>query len=379
MKNQNTITLKHLLINNTHCIGIEFINNPAIEIIVKSIKSARWSDDYKMYYINNTNKNFNKLFDLFKGIAWINLKYFYKDKPVNMNIEEPDYSSFKNKKTKNIRKCPDEYIDKLQILRYSENTLKTYVHLFEEFINYYKDKKLTEINENDIKNYLKHIVEKKLSYSYQNQAINAIKFYFEIVLGLPNRFYYIDRPKKEKNKLPVVLSIEEVQRLLRCIINLKHKAILTTIYSAGLRISELTNLKISDIQSDRALIFIRDAKGGKDRNSILGKKTIEILREYYIKYKPETYLFEGKKGEKYSVTSIRQIFKKALKKANINKEATVHTLRHSFATHLLEKGTNLRYIQTLLGHSSSKTTEIYTRVSTVNISEIKNPIDNLDI
>jgi len=179
--------------------------------------------------------------------------------------------------------------------------------------------------------------------------------------------------------LPMVLSVEEVQRLLKSISYLKHKAILTTIYSAGLRISELVNLKISDIQSDRALILIKDAKGGKDRNSILGKKTLEILREYYTQYKPETYLFEGQKGDKYSVTSIRNIFKKALKNGKINKEATVHTLRHSFATHLLEKSTNLRYIQTLLGHSSPKTTEIYTRVSTTNMSEIENPIDNLDI
>jgi len=378
--NLKTITLRHLFIDKKQHIGIEFINNPAIDSILKSMNSVRWNSEFNMYVMLNSKNNFDKIFKLFKGIAWINLKYFYRDKPVNTSIEEPDYSSYKTKKRKeNQRKCPDEFIDKLQVLRYSKNTVITYVNLFEKFINYYKDIDLIEINETHIKEYIINLVKNKASYSLQNQSINAIKFYYEIVLGLPNRFYFIDRPKKEKEKLPTVLSVEEVQRLLKSITNLKHKAILTTIYSAGLRISELINLKISDIQSDRALILIRDAKGGKDRNSILGKKTLEILREYYIQYKPETYLFEGQKGNKYSVTSIRNIFKKALKNGKINKEATVHTLRHSFATHLLEKGTNLRYIQTLLGHSSPKTTEIYTRVSTTNMSEIENPIDNLDI
>ena len=234
------------------------------------------------------------------------------------------------------------------------------------------------INEIDIKAYLKHLVDRDVSKSYQNQSINAIRFYYEIVLGLPNRYYHIDRPRSD-NKLPLILSVQEVQKLLMTVTNLKHKAILTTIYSAGLRISELLELKMSDIQSDRKLILVRNSKGNKDRTTLLGNSTLKILREYYKQYKPKDYLFEGAKGGRYSATSAQNILKKALFKAGIIKPATLHTLRHSFATHLLEQGTNLRYIQVLLGHESPKTTEVYTRVSTSGIEDIINPLDMLDI
>ena len=373
----NTITIRHLIVNNKRMIGLEYNNNPTIQALVDTF-DVGWDKNLSMNYVENNINNLNKIYSIFKGVAWVNGKYFFKDKPINIKIDEPDYTSIKNKKTKYERKCPSEYIDKLQVLRYSKSTVNTYVSMFEEFINYYKNIDLISINENDIRAYLLHLVGRNVSISYQNQAINAIKFYFEIVLGLPNRHYYVERPRKVET-LPLVLSVEEVQRLLNTVTNLKHKAILITIYSAGLRVSEVLELKMSDIQSDRMLILVRNSKGNKDRTTLLGKKTLSILREYYLEYKPETYLFEGQNGGKYSSTSVQKILKKALKKANIIKPATIHTLRHSFATHLLEKGTNLRYIQTLLGHSSPKTTEIYTRVSTIDIEHIKNPIDNLDI
>jgi len=373
----NTITIRHLIVNNKRMIGLEYNNNPTIQALVDTF-DVGWDEKLSMNYVENNNANLNKIYSIFKGVAWVNGKYFFKDKPINTKIDEPNYTAIKNKRTKYERKCPNEYIDKLQVLRYSKSTVNTYVSMFEEFINYYKNIDLISINENDIRAYLLHLVERNVSISYQNQAINAIKFYFEIVLGLPNRHYYVERPRKVET-LPLVLSVEEVQRLLNTVTNLKHKAILITIYSAGLRVSEVLELKMSDIQSDRMLILVRNSKGNKDRTTLLGKKTLSILREYYLEYKPETYLFEGQNGGKYSSTSVQKILKKALKKANIIKPATIHTLRHSFATHLLEKGTNLRYIQTLLGHSSPKTTEIYTRVSTIDIEHIKNPIDNLDI
>jgi len=250
--------------------------------------------------------------------------------------------------------------------------------MFEKFIDYFPNKDLYEINELDIKKYLLHLVKRKLSVSYQNQAINSIKFYYEIVLGLPNRFYYVDRPRVER-KLPLVLSESEISSIINSTVNIKHKAILTTIYSCGLRISELIHLKIIDIQSERGLILIRNTKGNKDRTSVLSVKTIQLLRSYYKQYKPKTYLFEGKKGELYSTSSIQKILKRSAIKAGVIKPITVHTLRHSFATHLLENGVDLRYIQTLLGHNSPKTTEIYTRVSTKDIRNIKSPIDNLEI
>lgn len=373
-----TITIRHLVIKNERMVGLEFINNPGIQAIVSTLPEVQWSKKFRIYYIKNSKSNLDIIFTIFKGIAWINCKYFYKDRLVNTNIEEPNYSSFKNKTSLDKRRCPDEYIDKLQVKRYSKNTLLSYVSMFEHFINFYKDVDLLSITERDIKKYLKYLVDKNVSYSRQNQSINAIKFYYEMVLGLPNRYYHIDRPRKQET-LPVVLSVKEVQNILNAVTNIKHKAILMTIYSAGLRISELLDLKIGDIQSDRGLIFVRNSKGNKDRTTLLGNKTLDILRIYYKAYRPKDYLFEGMNGGQYSSSSIQQLIKKLIKRLGIPKKVTAHTLRHSFATHLLEKGVNLRYIQTLLGHSSPKTTEIYTRVSTVDIEEIKNPIDNLDL
>lgn len=379
MKHQiANLTLRHLVVDKTQKIGLEYKQHPAIDALLDSFKDLKWSQEFSISYIDNTSTNLDKIFKVFRGIAWINTKYFFKDKPINVDIDEPDYSEYHGRLDKTKHPYIKAYIEKLQVLRYSENTLRTYINLFETFVEYYEGKDLKSLNENDIRAYLLHLVKKNNSYAYQNQAVNAIKFYYEIVLGLPNRYYHVERPRKQE-KLPLVLSVEEVQRIINAVVNLKHKAILITIYSGGLRISELLELKMSDILSDRQLIWVRNGKGGKDRTTLLGAKTLEILRQYYLEYKPKSYLFEGQQGGPYSATSIRKIFKKAMNIAKIKKPATVHTLRHSFATHLLESGTNLRYIQTLLGHSSSKTTEIYTRVSTVDIEDITSPIDKLDI
>ncbi len=284
------------------------------------------------------------------------------------------------KKYGNERKCPEEYIEKLKLKRYSDNTIRTYTGAFADFINYFSEKDLDEISENDIKSYLLYLFEKrKISTSYQNQVINAVKFYYEKVCnGKKLPYIKIDRPFKEKY-LPTVLSEDEVKRIINCVSNLKHKAILLTIYSAGLRISELINLRIADIDSDRKAIVIKGAKGKKDRNSLLSEKLLLVLREYFKKYRPKMWLFEGQYGEQYSVTSVQHVFRRACIDANIMKKASVHTLRHSFATHLLERGVDLRYIQELLGHSSSKTTEIYTHITHRGMEQIKSPLDNMDI
>jgi integrase/recombinase XerD len=220
--------------------------------------------------------------------------------------------------------------------------------------------------------------ERNISGSYQNQSINAIKFYYERVIGGQRKIYTIDRPRKEK-MLPEVLSEEEMVKILNATQNLKHKAILMTIYSAGLRISELINLRIKDIDSKRMQIRVEQAKGKKDRYTLLGTKTLEVLRKYVAEYKPKVWLFEGVKGEQYSTSSIQANLKIAVDKVGINKRITVHTLRHSFATHLLEAGTDIRYIQSLLGHSSGKTTEIYTHITTKGFDQIKSPLDKLEI
>lgn len=227
------------------------------------------------------------------------------------------------------------------------------------------------------------VTDRKVSTSHQNQAINAIKFYFEKVKGGEKKYYHVDRPIREK-ALPEVLSEEEVSQILKCTRNLKHKAILMTIYSGGLRISELINLKIKDIDSERMQIRIEQGKGNKDRYTILSVKTLQILRKYIVNEKPFLYLFEGygsskEKPLKYSARSIQAILKQSLKLAGVQKKATVHTLRHSFATHLLENGTDLRYIQSLLGHESPKTTQIYTHITTKGFNQIISPLDKLDI
>lgn len=195
---------------------------------------------------------------------------------------------------------------------------------------------------------------------------------------MPQRFYEIDRPNKER-KLPLVLSEEEVVRLFDVVNNLKHKAILVTLYSCGLRISELLLLKLTDIQSDRKLVLVREGKGRKDRTTVLGPTTIDLLRKYYLAFRPKVYLFEGRSGIPYSSKSVSNILKSALHRAGIKKPATPHTLRHSFATHLLENGTDLRYIQVLLGHNSPKTTEVYAHVSNRHLRDVRSPIEKLAI
>ena len=207
---------------------------------------------------------------------------------------------------------------------------------------------------------------------------NGLKFYYEKVLDKPVEKYYVPRPRKEK-KLPEVLSEQEVTKILKQIKNLKHKCIIYLIYSAGLRLTEAVHLKISDIQSDRKQIFIRSAKGNKDRYVILSDIILELLRKYYKVYHPKKWLFEGLPGKQFSKRKIQRILKEAVGKAGIKKKATTHTLRHSFATHLLEHGTDLRYIQELLGHKSSKTTEIYTHVTHTAKNKIVSPLDNLDL
>ncbi len=214
--------------------------------------------------------------------------------------------------------------------------------------------------------------------SYQNQSINAIKFYYEQVLGRPVRTYYIQRPKKPK-VLPNVLSEEEIQLILNKMDNLKHKCIISLAYSAGLRLGEVINLKLLDIDSKRNYIIVRQGKGKKDRYSLLSARVLELLRIYFKAYQPKEFLFEGQFGGPYSATSIHNILKAAVEKAGIKKRVTVHTLRHSFATHLLERGTDIRYIQELLGHQSSRTTEIYTHMTQKGLGKIKSPLDNLEI
>lgn len=343
----------------------------ALTRMIKQFPYAQWQGTNKWWTIPYADKFKDELEDFAEAN---DLKFVYKEeegKEVKAKLSKYDVP--------NYRPCPEEFTQKLIELRYSEQTLKTYSSMFEEFINYYHEYDIDRIDEKMIKAFLRYlIVERKISSSYQNQSINAIKFYYERVLGGQRKMYYIDRPAREKT-LPTVLSEQEVVDIISTVTNIKHKAILMTIYSAGLRIGELTRLKISDVDSKRMQIYVQQSKGKKDRYTILSTKALEILRLYFLDYKPKEYLFEGQNGGEYSRRSIQAVLKTAVSKTDITKKVTVHTLRHSFATHLLENGTDIRYIQSLLGHESSITTEVYTHITTKGFDQIQSPLDKLNI
>ncbi|RZL22016.1 MAG: integrase, partial [Pedobacter sp.] len=264
--------------------------------------------------------------------------------------------------------------------RYAENTIKTYTEALRSFLVFYNTKPIQEIENKDVITYnIDFILKKKLSASYQNQIVNAIKLFFKTVENKVMNEALIHRPKKEK-LLPNVLSKEEIGKLLNAHVNVKHRTMLSLIYSCGLRRSELLKLQPLDIDAKRKVIVIRSSKGKKDRIVPLSDKTLIMLRVYYLAYRPKKFLFEGQKEcEPYDERSLASVLKQALAKTNIKKPVTLHWLRHSYATHLLEAGTDLRYIQEILGHSSSKTTEIYTHVSIKSLQNIKSPFDDLNI
>jgi site-specific recombinase XerD len=353
-------------------LKIVFGFNKALVVAIKKMPFWRWDNKNKWWTIPFSDKLLAEIQAL-AASEQLEVRY----------IEEPTEENKVARKTAlevpNYRPCPESMLLKLRELRYSEATIKAYKSLFEEFINHYPTIEIDRIDEPKIVAFCQYLViDRKVSASTQNQAINAIKFYYERVLGGQRKLYVLERPKKEKT-LPTVLSEQEVVAILKASDNLKHKAILTLIYSAGLRISELINLKIKDIDSERKQIRIAQSKGKKDRYTLLSPKALELLRTYFKAYQPKEYLFEGQEGGKYAPRSVQAFFKDACRSAQIKKKVTVHTLRHSFATHLLENGTDLRYIQALLGHESSKTTEIYTHITTKGFEQIKSPLDGLDI
>ena len=346
-------------------VVIQFDYSTEIVNLLKVSFPARWSQTKKCWWIARKDFDYRKFKEVFASDEII--------------IDDQKTSITSTKKdTKFKLKLPKGYLEKLEQKRYSPQTIKIYTSYFNDFQKHFSDKNLLDITTDETNTYiLKLIKTKSISTSQQNQRINAIKFYYEKVLGKDRKVYKIDRANKAKI-LPTVLSKLEVKAIINSCTNKKHKCILSLIYSAGLRRSELVNLKLSDIDSTRGLVIIKNAKGNKDRVSLLSPLLVNELRDYYKNYKPKVYLFEGQEvGSKYSTTSVANILKQACTKTRIKKKISPHTLRHSFATHLLEQGTDLRYIQNLLGHSSSKTTEIYTHVSTQNISQIKNPIDDI--
>lgn len=298
-----------------------------------------------------------------------------RDYTINQKLYEQEY-------VKDIffKSVPIEFLKYMQLKGYSDSTTSTYYYFVLRFINCYKQNSIEEINQfsTSVINKYHELMrgEKDYSFATLNQSISAIKLYYKGYVKREMNIEEVVRPKVGK-QLPKVWSKEEISRILQSTENIKHKALLSIIYGSGLRIGEALNLKINDIDSKRMRIRILAGKGKKDRYSILGTSILSILREYYKEYKPTKYLFEGQFGGKYSSTSAGKVLAQVIAKSGVTKRGGLHSLRHSFATHLLESGTDIRYIQELLGHSSSKTTDIYTHVSNRYLQNIKSPLDDI--
>ena len=332
-------------------IAVEFPNQ--IELInrFKKLSGSQWSRSLKVWHLPDNNK-YRKMYNL----------------PLKFE-EGLLLDTITNIET---------FTHWLKSKRYSENTIKTYTECVSIFFQFFKHKKAEEISNKDIIHFNnEYILKRKLSATYQNQFVNGLKLFYRVVDNKEIDVNLIHRPKTER-KLPRVLSKEEVKLILEAHGNLKHRTMLSLIYACGLRRSELLNITFKDINRERLTLHVFQSKGKKDRVVPLSPKILVMLEDYYKAYKPKVWMFEGQvAGTQYSPKSLQCVLKQALEKAKITKPVTLHWLRHSYATHLLENGTDLRYIQELLGHNSSRTTEIYTHVSTKSIANIKSPFDSL--
>jgi integrase/recombinase XerD len=351
---------------------IKFLYDSELANCARKINNATWSQTKKSWYVPYTDQVLHDIKRIFDPICEIDARALkvkivaYKKDPQNKTLAPEVLLKIEAFKKWLLSK------------RYSESTVGTYTDALRTFLKFYHDKPVSDISNEDVIEFNnQYILANNLSSSYQNQVVNAIKLFFKTIENKAIDLNLVHRPKRY-NPLPNVLSKQEVKKILEVHSNIKHKTMLSLIYACGLRRSELLNLKPENIDSERGLIIIKEAKGKKDRIAPISDKIIKMLREYYKTYKPGYWLFEGQnKGEQYTAESLQSVLKQALVKTKINKPVSLHWLRHSYATHLLESGTDLRYIQELLGHKSSRTTEIYTHVSAKSIQKIKSPFDDL--
>lgn len=367
---------------NRQLIGLKtyyyasFSFNREIYTLFSSMRNCTWDAFEKAWVIDEAIFPLEGVLAYFKNKA----EFIFQDK----RLENVEYKKSLLRPIHFLEPLDDPktqaiqtFIRYLNSKRYSPNTVKVYSDSLSTFLRYFSKKEITDISNEDLIDFNNnYILKNNFSTSFQNQVVNAVKLYFAAIQYKKMDVELIHRPRREK-VLPNVLSKEEVKVILEAPYNLKHRAMLAMIYSCGLRRGELLSLTKFDIDSKRMVVIIRMAKGKKDRIVPLSPKILSLLRDYYKSYHPKEFLFEGQAGGKYSEKSLENVFKQSLTKARIKKPVTLHWLRHSYATHLLESGTDLRYIQDLLGHKSSKTTEIYTHVSTKNIQNIRSPFDDL--
>jgi site-specific recombinase XerD len=366
-----SIVLKNAVFEGLPVICLEFPYDFALKELVKTYSECQWSKRHKTWWVPYREDQLGAMLQFFRDRVWLDYSGLKKVKIPDTFADLPVLSSA-------IRLEVTKFGDWMRNRRYADSTVKTYTEAMALFFRFMENKEPASVTNDDLELFNRDfIIRRKYSASYQSQVINALKLYFGTLVQKKLDPEIIKRPKKPM-LLPNVLSKEEVKWILEAHQNIKHRAMLSLIYACGLRRSELLALKILDVDARRGLLIIRQSKGRKDRVVPLSEKVVDLLRQYYRAYKPEVFLFEGQeKGEKYSDRSLESVLKQALRKIKLNKPVTLHWLRHSYATHLLENGTDLRYIQELLGHKSSKTTEIYTHVSTRSLQQIKSPFDDL--
>jgi integrase/recombinase XerD len=374
---------------------VEFrIDQNSSRFIIKftGLYRKEWIDEIRSYgKINYDSKRKEFL------LSWTKLKVdslsdYFSGEGVEVRVIKPEI----DEKTKEIRRnFSDEVRSRvmnnygyegidllhrhLEDHRYSIRTIESYVALLELYFKFFYDRNPYEITQNEVCDFINNfIIRNGFSASYQNQIVSAVRLYYEISGKGKIVPQLLERPRRGR-ALPKVFSKEEVSRILNSLGNTKHKLLLWIIYSCGLRRSEVTNIRLDDMDRERSIIHIREGKGGVDRIVPVSDKVWQKIDEYLKSYNPRDYLFEGPAGGKYSNESVYSVFRTAMKKAGIKKEVGVHSLRHSYATHLHENGLDIRYIQELLGHKSTRTTEIYTHVSRRNLIMVKSPIDDLDV
>ncbi|MCX6322662.1 MAG: site-specific integrase [Sphingobacteriales bacterium] len=374
------IHAKPILHKGLSQLALYFSRDEEMNQQIRSLPGAGWSKTYQAWLVPDNEEN-RRQFNLPIAAAKNSSGDFSASHaPAS---EEPAIGRSENRAiqsvlSKEVSEKVEHFICWLRSKRYGDQTIKTYAEAIKTFLAFHSNIPLVEISINHVIAFNNgYILKRKLSASYQNQVVNAVKLFFSVLEHTTLAVKEIHRPRREHH-LPNVLSKAEVKQILEAPKNIKHRTMLCLLYSCGLRRSELLNLLPGDIDGNRNIIVIRQGKGKKDRIVPLSDKILQMLREYYKAYRPKHFVFEGiVPGTAYDERSLANVLKQSVLKAKINKPVSLHWLRHSYATHLLEAGTDLRYIQEILGHKSSRTTEIYTHVSTQSLQKIKSPFDDL--
>lgn len=386
------IILKPLFHRGEEQLAIFFSYKKSIDYAVRSIKGVKWSQTNRCWYLPLSKEAFEIVYNKLKEFGNPEFDELKKRFTQKRN-KTPDLTPGVIQQSRRVKKSNpavslsyisetnrllfDKTIKILKIKAYADNTIELYSGELLQLMRLLKDRPLHTLSASHIKSYMLWLLkEKKCSETKVHSTLNALKFCFEQVLNQPKIFIEIPRPKKPF-QLPRVIAKEKVADVIFNTKNIKHRCMLMLAYSAGLRVSEIVNLKVENIDSKRMTIFIARAKGKKDRITVLSDRLLNELRTYYKEYKPKNYLFEGAGNKPYSIRSVQEVFSKAKREAGVRNKGGIHTLRHSYATHLLESGTDIRFIQELLGHNSINTTLRYTHVSIRTIRNIKSPLDDL--